>query len=99
MFMRKKADHMLERITDKNERAQPVHLRVPKPPAQHYSKSRTIESSDEEDGGTPLANGRLNHHPNGILTNGINGRMVNGATPVTNGTPASGKLLIRAFHR
>ncbi|KAG8912758.1 Transcriptional activator spt7, partial [Tulasnella sp. 408] len=54
LYMRKKADHILQRITDKNERPQAVNVRHYKPPpAQHYSKSRTIESSDEEDADAP----------------------------------------------
>ncbi|KAG9050026.1 Transcriptional activator spt7 [Tulasnella sp. UAMH 9824] len=81
LYMRKKADHILQRITDKNERPQAVNVRHYKPPpAQHYSKSRTIESSDEEDAGTPLANGRIGHQPNGVMVNGTHGKQVNGIT-------------------
>ncbi|KAG8907063.1 Transcriptional activator spt7 [Tulasnella sp. 403] len=106
MFMRKKADHILERITDKNERPQPVNVRLLKPPpAQHYAKSRTIESSDEEDSGTPLANGRTNHQPNGIV-NGAHPKGPNGIVPTSlpNGTathdePASSVLGKRRVSR
>ncbi|KAG8920261.1 Transcriptional activator spt7 [Tulasnella sp. 417] len=81
LYMRKKADHILQRITDRNERPQAVNVRHYKPPpAQHYSKSRTIESSDEEDAGTPLANGRIGHQPNGVMVNGTHGKQVNGVT-------------------
>ncbi|KAG8965276.1 Transcriptional activator spt7 [Tulasnella sp. 419] len=73
-FMRKKADHILERITDKNERPQPIQLRAFKPPtAQHYSKSRTIESSDEESGPgdhSTYVNGISSHLTNGVPING-----------------------------
>ncbi|KAG8948806.1 Transcriptional activator spt7 [Tulasnella sp. 424] len=93
LYMRKKADHILQRITDKNERPQSVNVRHYKPPpAQHYSKSRTIESSDEEDAGTPLANGRTGHQPNGVMVNGTHGKQVNGITSapgMVNGTTAS----------
>ncbi|KAG8996893.1 Transcriptional activator spt7 [Tulasnella sp. 427] len=90
LFMRKKANHILQRITDKNERPLTLNVRHYKPPpAQHYSKSRTIESSDEEDAGTPLANGRVGHQPNGVMVNGVHGKQVNGITStpaLVNGT-------------
>lgn len=89
IFMRKKADHILERITDKNERQQTVNVRMLKPPAQHYGKSRTIESSDEEDAGTPLANGRPLHQANGALVNGNMANRANGIPP-PNGVQARG---------
>lgn len=60
--MQKMADHMVQRITDMNERLQPANLRFKPPPAQHYSKSRTIESSDEDEGPPLLVNGK---HANG----------------------------------
>lgn len=66
------------------------------PPAQHYSKSRTIESSDEEDAGTPLANGRIGHQPNGVMVNGTHGKQVNGITSapgMANGITATGTSL------
>ncbi|KAG8879166.1 Transcriptional activator spt7 [Tulasnella sp. 332] len=67
-FMREKSDYMLERITDVNERFQPANFRFKPPPAQHYSKSRTIESSDEDEDFPLKANGK---HPNGAQTNGV----------------------------
>lgn len=90
--MRKKADHMMERITDKNERPSTLNVRLVKPPPQHYSKSRTIESSDEEDTDTPLANGRVNGQVNGTLVNGIVPK-VNGvaASVMPNGKSGHGK--------
>lgn len=66
--MREKADYMLERITDVNERFQPANFRFKPPPAQHYSKSRTIESSDEDDEFPLKANGK---HSNGAQVNGV----------------------------
>ncbi|KAG9036544.1 Transcriptional activator spt7 [Tulasnella sp. JGI-2019a] len=83
-FMREKADYMLERITDVNERFQPANLRFKPPPAQHYSKSRTIESSDEDDD-FPLKASRK--HPNGAHVNGVlkaNGH-VSSSKPAMNG--------------
>lgn len=98
MFMRKKADHILERITDKNERPGLVRLHKP-PPAQHYSKSRLIESSDEDEGETPLANGRPSHLTNGVHVNGNGNRMVNGSGMVNgiNGTSKPGMFQISLF--
>lgn len=80
MFMRKKADHIMERITDKNERPLSVNVRIMKPPpALHYSKSRTIESSDEEEersmnnNSARHLNGKsgAHHQGNGVMSNGI----------------------------
>lgn len=85
--MREKADYMVERITDVNERFQPASLRYKAPPAQHYSKSRTIESSDEEDDLPLRANGK---QVNGALPNGIH-KVPNGVTSSGKQAAASGK--------